>query len=224
MKWLILIISLTFGSLACSSQDDADTVITNGNPPSGGGVDKNPDPDAEYAILFIGNSLTYTNNLPTLVESLAADNGVAVSTTMEAKPNYAIVDHWQDGAVQRLIRSGQYDFVVIQQGPSSQNDGYEMLVNDGKQYARLCEQYNAKLAYFMVWPSRAYYHTFNGVITNYTLGAEANNAILCPVGQVWKDHFDRTNDFSYYGPDQFHPSLEGSRVAAKVILSSLGIL
>ncbi len=73
----------------------------------------------------------------------------------------------------------------------------------------------------MVWPSRMYYHTFDGVIKNYTAAAEANNAVLCPAGQVWKTHFDQTNDFSYYGADGFHPSLKGSQVAAKVIFESL---
>jgi hypothetical protein len=73
----------------------------------------------------------------------------------------------------------------------------------------------------MVWPSLHYYHTFNGVIESYTLAANATSSILCPVGEVWKSYFDETEDFSYYGPDGFHPSLKGSNVAAQVIYESL---
>jgi len=73
----------------------------------------------------------------------------------------------------------------------------------------------------MVWPSRTYYHTYNGVIKNHKDAATINEAILLPVGEVWKDYFDRTNDFQYYGPDGFHPSLAGSKRASKVIVKRL---
>jgi len=172
-------------------------------------------------LLFVGNSLTYVNDLPLLVEQVAGNRGIELVTTQLAKPNYAIVDHWADGQVQNLISTGNYDYVIIQQGPSSQSDGHHMLVNDGRLYRDLTHAHGAQLAYYMVWPSLLYYHTFPGVIANYTAGAEANDAILCPVGEVWKAHFDATGDFSYYDSDGFHPSLTGSRVAAEVIVDSL---
>ena len=172
-------------------------------------------------VLFVGNSLTYTNDLPELVKNIAAKKGMVIEVSMLAKPNYAIVDHWAEGEVQGLINSKRFDYVVIQQGPSSQKEGRDMLIRDGKKYARLCKKNNAQLVYFMVWPAQYYYPTFDGVITNYTAAAEVNNAILCPVGKAWKAHFDATQDFSYYGPDGFHPSLQGSTVAAQVIVERL---
>ncbi len=175
----------------------------------------------KHSILFIGNSLTYTNDLPKLVKQYAEEKDIIIEIKMVAKPNYAIVDHWADGEVQQLITSKKYDYVIIQQGPSSQQDGYDMLVNNGADYANLCETNNTKLVYFMVWPSLNLYHTFDGVISNYSAAAEVNDAILCPVGQVWKEYFDTTQDFSYYGADGFHPSLKGSERAAQVIVHSL---
>ena len=73
----------------------------------------------------------------------------------------------------------------------------------------------------MVWPSKQYYHTFDNVIKNHHDVAEKYQAVLCPVGEVWKTHFDATQDFSYYGPDGFHPSQKGSESAAKIIVDSL---
>ena len=73
----------------------------------------------------------------------------------------------------------------------------------------------------MVWPSLTYYHNFAGVIQNHRDAAQINNAILCPVGEVWKSHFDTTNNFDYYGSDGFHPSPKGSQVAADVIVEYL---
>ncbi len=205
--------------ISCTSSDSVDyTVPTNAEQP-----EDTFDPNADYNILFVGNSLTYYNNLPLLVKTEAASRGVIVNTKMLASSNYAIVDHWADGEVQTLISSGIYDFVIIQQGPSSQQSGYDMLLNSGADYAAICEANDARLAYYMVWPAIVNYFTFDNVIANYTAAAEANNAILCPVGRRWKEHFDQTNDFSYYGSDQFHPSLQGSRIAAEVIVQSLGL-
>ena len=46
---------------------------------------------------------------------------------MLARANYALKDHWNEGELQSLIKSGNFDFVVVQQGPSSQAEGRAML-------------------------------------------------------------------------------------------------
>ena len=182
---------------------------------------ENTEIDENIGILFIGNSLTYFNDLPILVKERVEAQGKEVVVKMVAYPNYAIVDHWADGEVQQLISSKAYDFVIIQQGPSSQSDGRQMLIESGKLYSDLCEANNAKLCYFMVWPSIGNYATFDGVIKNHTDAAAMNNAILLPVGEVWKEYIDTTNNLDYYGPDGFHPSVKGSEVAADVIVEHL---
>ncbi len=172
-------------------------------------------------ILFVGNSLTYTNDLPALVVAVAAKKGIAVETGMLAYPNYALPDHWEGGKLQQMLASGHFDFVVVQQGPSSQEEGRQMLMEYGKKIKALCDQHQSKLAFYMVWPAFSNYQMFDGVIKNYSDVASATNSILCPVGKVWKAHIDSSRDPSYYGPDMFHPSQKGSEVAAEVICRSL---
>lgn len=175
----------------------------------------------KISILFVGNSLTYTNNLPQLVKKQGRAYGVLISTDVLAKPNYALIDHWNDGTIQKEISSGKYDFVIVQQGPSSQQEGRKLLLESGKKISTLCRENGSEICFFMVWPSLQHYKTFNGVINNYREVARDNNALLCPVGEVWKTHFDKTQNFDYYGPDGFHPSKKGSQIAAEVIVSSL---
>jgi hypothetical protein len=177
--------------------------------------------DETVHILFVGNSLTYTNNLTKLVKKKAKTIGINVKTKLVAYPNYALIDHWNDGKVQKLIASKKFDYVIIQQGPSSQNEGRQMLIEDGKKYSNLCKLNNVKLCYFMVWPSLVYYHTFDGVIKNHQDAATINNAILLPVGEVWKDDIENSNSYEYYSSDGFHPSKKGSQIAAKVIVEHL---
>lgn len=205
MRWIVLVSILSVSLLGadCSKND------------------LSGDPDTSYKLLFVGNSLTYGNNLPHLVEKEAGAMGISLSTTMIANGNYALIDHWNDGLVQKEIEKGHYHFVIIQQGPSSQAEGRRMLIEDGKKYADLCKDHGSVLCYFMVWPAREYYHTFDDVIKNHQDAARLNKAVLIPVGEVWKKHFDENNDFDYYGNDGFHPSLKGSQRAAEIIVSTL---
>ena len=172
-------------------------------------------------ILFVGNSLTYTNDLPSLVTDKAAKKNVIVQTEMLALPNYALTDHWNEGKLQDMLEIKHYDFVVVQQGPSSQEEGRVMLLDAGKKLENVCSNQNSKLVFFMVWPAYPNFYNFDNVIKNYTNAAIAANAILCPVGTAWKKYIDETGDLSYYGPDQFHPSLKGSKVAAEIIVKTL---
>jgi lysophospholipase L1-like esterase len=64
---------------------------------------------------------------------------------------------------------------------------------------------------------------FDGVINNYTEAAHKTGSLLCPVGKIWKEHFEKTSDYSYYGPDNFHPSVAGSKAAAAVIFETLNL-
>lgn len=179
------------------------------------------DTNAVKRILFIGNSLTYTNDLPALVSKIAEKKGVKIKTEMLAYPNYALEDHWNDGTIQPLLASKHFDFVVVQQGPSSQNEGRIMLLDYGARIKGECEKYNAKLAFFMVWPAYSNFQTFDGVIKNYTDAAATTNSLLCPVGKIWKEDMIAANDYSYYGTDMFHPSQKGSEKAAQVIYETL---
>jgi len=177
--------------------------------------------DSIKSILFVGNSLTYSNDLPAIVVSLAKEKGIELKAEVLAYPNYALEDHWINGNLQKLISTGQFNFVVLQQGPSSQSEGRAMLLDYGARTKALCDSTKTRLAFFMVWPAFANLHTFEGVIKNYSDAATLTNSLLCPVGAVWKKHFEETRDYSYYGPDLFHPSQKGSEIAANVIVDAL---
>ncbi|MGB5464420.1 MAG: SGNH/GDSL hydrolase family protein [Aureibaculum sp.] len=174
-----------------------------------------------YTILFVGNSLTYINNMPLLVKNKAKLQGIKLNTTILANPNYALIDHWNDGKVQKLISLKKYDFVIVQQGPSSQKEGRQLLLEYAEKFSQLCKNHNSKLVLFMVWPALDSFHTFGSVIKNYREAATKNNSILCPVGKVWKAYIENTNNFDYYSFDNFHPSLKGSQVVADIIVQHL---
>jgi hypothetical protein len=85
---------------------------------SGGDAALGPGPG--YRVLFIGNSLTYFNDLPGTVSRLASSMPETFEVTSVAEPNFALIDHvnGKSNALE-VIQSGDWDYVVLQQGPSS---------------------------------------------------------------------------------------------------------
>lgn len=214
-SWSLLLV-------ACQATSDPVAHSAGNTPPATGNCVPTPAGRAGVVkILFVGNSLTYTNDVPSMVAALGRDHGTKIEKEVLAKPNYALEDHWNEGCLQTMIKSGYFDFVVVQQGPSSQADGASSLLEYGDRIQQLCKAHDTRLAFYMVWPARYNYHMFPGVIKNYTAAAEATNAILCPAGSVWKEYIDSTGDWSYYGPDEFHPSPIGSAIAAEIIYKAL---
>ncbi len=215
---LSVLLFLGVFAMSCEAEERAvDPVVVQ----DGNANNDNNNTQADFSVLFVGNSLTYFNSLPILVEEEAARRGIEVRTEELAFPNYALIDHWNDGNVQDLIETGAFDFVVVQQGPSSQPYGRMILIQYGQLFKDLCVANDTELAFFMVWPSIPYYHTFEGVIANYSSAAQITGSILCPVGELWRDHITATGDYGFYGPDGFHPSQEGSEFAARIIVDSL---
>lgn len=172
-------------------------------------------------ILFVGNSLTYTNNMPSILENIGKSNGFDITTQCICKPNYGLEDHINEGLVAPELRKTQYDFVIFQQGPSSQAYGRKSLLEYGKQLSMMALASHATPAYLMVWPSTTYYQTFDGVIKNHTDAARSNGSMLIPLGIVWQKFNKEHKEYELYGPDGFHPSRLGSLLEAMVILKSI---
>lgn len=126
-----------------------------------------------------------------------------------------------NGQLQEELRSHKYEFVVFQQGPSSQEDGRSSLIKYGGYISSLARESHATPVYFMVWPSLGYYHTFPLVIENYEKAANENDALLIPVGRSWKQIHDGIPGSGLYAQDNFHPSEKGSRLAALITYATL---
>src|SRR3954471_24402474 len=79
-----------------------------------------PLPAGGIHVLFVGNSLTYVNDLPGTLASLGDMGGDTLRVASSVGPGLARVDHL-NGATDALarIKQGGWKFVVRQQGPSS---------------------------------------------------------------------------------------------------------
>jgi hypothetical protein len=173
-------------------------------------------------VLFIGNSLTTTNNLPLLVEALAERGGGAqIESRTVGFPNYSLEDHWNRGDAKRAIAEGGWSVVVLQQGPSALPESRVLLVDYARRFSKEVQRVGARTALYMVWPAQARFGDFEGVSTSYAAAAREVQGLLLPAGDAWRLAWRRDGRLALYGNDGFHPSALGSYLAALVIYQQL---
>jgi len=175
----------------------------------------------KWRILYIGNSLTYVNDLPSMIAAIAKQDSTIITYTSLAYPDYSLEDHWNEGKLQGEIEKGNYDFVIAQQGPSALPESQVLLLESATKLAELCKKYNTKLVLYMVWPSKARSFDLDNVISSYTNAAEKTSSLLCPAGLAWKYAWEADPSLPLYSFDNFHPSVMGSLLAAITIYGSL---
>jgi hypothetical protein len=117
-------------------------------------------------VLFIGNSLTYTNNLPRIVEAVFAGAGATASTEMVAMPGISLFDHWYSPRreAEKAVARGGWSTVVMQQGPSAQPESRRDLRSSVKRFAKFIAAAGARPALFCVWPQQSRPEDFDAVI------------------------------------------------------------
>jgi hypothetical protein len=176
---------------------------------------------AAIRVLFIGNSLTATNDVPAIVERLGQENSEQIVTKTVASPNFSLEDHWNQGDARKAVAEGGWSFVVLQQGPSARPESRALLVEYAKRFAAEARKVNARVALYMVWPSSARLQDFDGVKLSYETAAREIGGLFLPAGDAWRVAWGRDAKLGLYGSDGFHPSEPGSYLAALVIYRGL---
>lgn len=162
-------------------------------------------------ILFVGNSLTYTGDIPGRLAKLAQAMGRAAVVESIALPGYGLQDHWEDGRAAAAIRKG-WDVVVLQQGTSARHPDRSQLLEYARRFAPLIRESGAKPAIYMVWPTSDRMQDFRGAIASHREAAAAIDAVLVPVGEAWLRAISADKRLRLYA-DAIHPGSLGTDLA-----------
>jgi len=172
-------------------------------------------------ILFIGNSYTYVNDLPGIVQALADSAGEKIAVETVAQPDFALVDHIATGMAQREISKGGWAFVVLQQGPSSVEVNRDTLRLAVKTLAPAIAAAGGKPALFSAWPTIARMADYPRAIESYRIAAADVNGMFLPIAGAWLKAWEKDPNLALYASDGLHASVLGSYLAAVVIYSRL---
>ncbi|MDP4716979.1 MAG: PKD domain-containing protein [Flavobacteriales bacterium] len=197
---------------------------------------------AQTRVLFIGNSYTAVNNLPQLTADCALSIGFAgfpmeIASSTPGGTTFQV--HTTNATSQSLINQGNWDYVVLQEQsqlpsfPDAQVAAecfpFAAALNEQILAADSCAEtifymtwgrQNGDASNCASWPPVCTYEGMDSLLNlRYRQMAIDNQAILSPVGALWK--YIRTNypEINLYAADGSHPSLEGTYAAACSMVS-----
>jgi hypothetical protein len=179
-------------------------------------------PEGSTKVLFIGSSLVDAHDLPRTVAQLAISAGLpACYCTSVAYQDYELDDHYAGGNALLALESEDWDFVVLQQGPSALPESRARLLQGASDFAEIIAQRGAQTILYMPWPAQDRQFDFPAVIESYRTVADAVGALLAPAGEAWLLAWGRDATLQLYGPNGYYPSEMGSYLAALVIFQRI---
>lgn len=172
-------------------------------------------------VLFLGNSLTYDHTVPALVQAMALTGGCELEVLDRTAPNYALEDHWNDGAQRLLQQTPKWDVLVMQQGASTRPESRAHLKLWATRWAELARSTGTRPALYMVWPLSHQREGFLLAATSYREAAAAAGAEINPAAEAWALALHRQPQLKLYAADGLHATELGAFLAAMTIARGL---
>lgn len=173
-------------------------------------------------VLFIGNSLTYVHDVPSLVQSIARQvNDTGLVTAYVAFPDFALEDHWNEGTAGRALKGQSWEFVVMQQGPSSLPANREHLAHWSRTFAPVIRAAGATPVLYQVWPQIGRRADAPAVLVSYANAAREVGGRLAAAGAAWDSVLAMNEPLAVYSSDGLHASPYGAWLAAVVLYATL---
>lgn len=185
-------------------------------------------------VLFLGNSYTAVNNLPQMVADVASSAGDNLWFDSNTPGGYTLQGHSTNTLSLGKIAAGGWDYVVLQE--QSQLPSFplpqvqQMVFPYAQKLDSIINTYNecAETVFYMtwgrkngdaencpVWPPVCTYEGMDSLLNlRYRMMASDNQAILSPVGAVWRYLRQNHPQLELYSLDGSHPSLAGTYAAA----------
>jgi hypothetical protein len=203
------------------------------------------DDGPELHVLFIGNSHTFTNDLPSIMRDFACAMGTKIVSQQSTPGGVGFMEHSTNPDTLAAIKAAAWDIVIMQD--QQQRPGYRLdeVERDHLPAAQIlvdairANRKRTRPIFYMVWSRRGgdmdncqYYPllcSFEGatqaIADGYRLYAERTESELAPVALAWAaiqaDHKSPIPGDQLWMADGSHPTLPGSYLAAAVLLRTM---
>jgi hypothetical protein len=194
----------------------------------------------EKALLFVGNSHTYFNDLPGLVDGLAAAAGHAPEVDQSTIGGYTLAEHAGNATTLAKIAEGGWDHVFLQEHslyPVIAHHREHSFYPAARSLDSLIAVAGSGTSLFMTWgwelggehcadghccPDYPDYFAMQAdVSTAYRTIAEELSAFLVPAGDLWARALKADPKSPLWTADHYHPAPEGSYLAACVFFARI---
>ena len=177
----------------------------------------------EFHVLFVGNSLTYVNNLPATLRTLAAaqPQPVRITTATYVAPGGTLAERWKDGVAPAALRAGHWDAVVLQERggllacmvDTEQRAQPECRASERahKDFAALAKAAGARTLLLATWgPDDTWQGKLDRAARQLAGRADAGVVPAATALRAWAAHNSQAATF----PDGVHPSVQATLIMA----------
>ena len=177
----------------------------------------------ELRVLFVGNSLTYVNNLPATLRAIAVaqPQPVRITTATYVAAGGTVAERWKDGVAPAALRDGHWDAVVLQErggllacmADAEQRQQSECRASERahREFAALAKAAGARTLLLATWgPDEAWQLKLDRAIRQL---ASRTSAEVVPAGstlRAWAAA--HTSEATF--PDKVHPSVPATLIMA----------
>ena len=184
-------------------------------------------------VLFLGNSYTSVNDLPTMFGDLAWSGGHRVETGVQAPGAWTFADHAGSPDTRTILNSKAWDVVVLQeqsQIPSVASARQAEMYPAARKLVSLVREVGAEPLFYLTWAHRdgwpvngmPDYASMQKAIDDGYLGiAVEQHVAVAPVGVAWMSLVGQLPDSSLWQDDGSHPTTMGTYLAACVFYATV---
>ena len=181
-----------------------------------------PQDDVTFNVLFMGNSHTAANQMPSMVEALINQHLSDLKGRTERVPHYRfLVDHAASQQTLSMLSSTQWTHVVLQAQKYSQSFTTEYPIDGALSLIAKAQAQDAQAIMFPEWAQRNnsaetdYVHNIHARI------AEQSGACVAPIGYAWQRALELRPELELHAADGNHASLTGSYLTALVLFETI---
>jgi hypothetical protein len=170
----------------------------------------------ETRVLFVGNSFTYYNNLPSIVAAFAAgaQGGRPVLTKDQTIGGATLEKLWHLRTTKSLLTEAQWDVVVLQEQSSRPIVSPERMLEAIRSFDVAIKGNGARTILYLTWARHAAPEEQKVLNEAYAKAADDIQALVAPVGPAWQIALELNPHLVLHAADGRHPSPLGSYVAA----------
>jgi hypothetical protein len=184
-------------------------------------------------VLFVGNSLTFVNDLPGVFAELARSGGLEVEVDMSAQAGWTCADHAASAVTLDKIEQQDWDFVILQEQstlPALADRREEQMVPAVRLLDEKIRAGGANTVLFMTWGRRdgqpgAGFQDFGEMQAHLQAGyvevADELDVWVAPVGVAWQHALAQEPQLNLWQGDGLHPDQEGTYLSACIFYAIL---
>lgn len=170
-------------------------------------------------VLFVGNSYTYFWNLPQLTGLMMQSQELPTQTRQSTVGGANWGEHWRGERglnTLPLIKTGDFDAVVLQNHSRSAIDRPDSLFHFGQLLTDLIEAEGARVYLYLSWAREWDPYMQAPITEKFKELAQKTGATIVPVGPAWERARTLRPGFPLYDEDGSHPSILGTYLTACV--------